>query len=305
MRILITGGEGFIATHVKRHLAPEGEIISVDIMEPRVHGDEPKTRPNWGWHAGSCPPNIFRDVDIVIHLAAQVGVADSMEDPHRYIYDNTVDTAKFFETLTMLERPPKRIIVASSMSVYGDPETCNPITERHPVAPASIYGLTKYDQERIALMYGEMLNIPTAALRFFNVYGPEQALTNPYTGVLAIFASALLRGESPTIYDDGHQTRDFIYVDDVARAVARMAMESDAHGVFNVCTGYATSVLDVANLLRKELESDIPLNIPGILRPGDIKHCVGNGTKLRSELTGWWPRPLEDGIKEYVEWLRR
>ncbi len=304
MKILITGGEGFIAHHVRRRLVNH-EIVSVDCMEPRVHGTQPSKTPTWRWLAGDCPPLVFREVDVLIHLAAQVGVADSMDDPCRYLLDNTLDTLYLCEVLRDLDCRPKRIVVASSMSVYGDPRTQEPIAEDFPVEPASIYGLTKYDQERMMLMYGELLGIPTAALRFFNVYGPEQALTNPYTGVLAIFASAFLAGKKPTIYDDGLQTRDFVYVGDVANAVARLAtIEMEEHGVYNVCTTKPTSILDVANLLMRGLDSDVGVNIPGIQRPGDIRHCIGDNTKLQHALPGWSARSLEEGITRYVEWLR-
>lgn len=301
MNILLTGSEGFIASHVRARLGGH-EVVGLDILEPRVHGDLPDDIFINARSAGDVTTAELFEADIIIHLGAQVGVADSMTDPLRYVMDNTWDTALFLKILADSGARPKRLVVASSMSIYGDPQTSTQISETHPVRPASVYGLTKYDQERLCLMYGELLDIPTAALRFFNVYGPGQALTNPYTGVLAIFAGAWMRGETPTVYEDGLQTRDFIYVEDVADAVVRMALESTATGVFNVCTGRARTVLGCSHALSEGILGGCRLpNITHTSRPGDIRHCVGDNSKLKAALPGWEPRAFEEGIGLYIE----
>jgi len=301
MKIVVTGSEGFIGTHVRRLLPEDAEVVRIDMMEERVHGaEEPDfevfTEPS-AWAYEEC-----KDADVLIHLAAQVGVADSMTDTDRYVLENTADTAALLADIATLSSPPRRIVVASSMSIYGDPLTSTPITEDHAVLPVSVYGLTKFDQERLAIMYGEQMGVPVTALRFFNVYGPGQAVSNPYTGVLAIFANALLAGEAPTVFEDGLQTRDFVYVEDVAKAVVTAAL-TDVPGVFNISTGTPTTILDVATLLADVLGVDIAPTITYTKRPGDIRHCVGSSEAFRRE-TGWSPRPLRAGMEELVSALR-
>ena len=300
MKILITGGAGFIGTHVRKRLS-EHDISIIDAYEERVHGFDAARDARY---CAAVTLDDLHDVEVIIHLAAQVGVADSMTDPLRYVTDNTWDTAAFLDKLRRSGVRPRRLIVASSMSVYGDPRTSSPITEDHPIRPASVYGLTKFDQEQLCLMYGEMLGISTAALRFFNVYGPGQALTNPYTGVLAIFANAFLNGETPTVYEDGLQTRDFIYVEDIAEAVARMAL-NEASGIFNVCTGLRQTVLGASHALSENLLGTLKLpRVTHTSRPGDIRHCVGSNARLREALPGWEPRTFEEGIALYTEALK-
>jgi dTDP-L-rhamnose 4-epimerase len=304
--VLLTGAAGFIATHVRRLLDNDASTLMVDTFEPRVHGEDPK-RFEWTERggvmrrrAGFVFPYEMDNIDTVIHLAAQVGVADSMTDPMRYIYENTLDTTMLMERLKQMKTPPKRIVVASSMSVYGDPMTSEPITEEHPVRPASIYGLSKYDQEKVVMLLGELLGAEVIALRFFNVYGPGQALSNPYTGVLANFANWILKGEAPLVYEDGLQTRDFIYVEDVARAVVAAAQGALPGGVYNVCTGVASTILDVAECLSEALESSVAPRVTGTTRPGDIRHAVGDPTKLREVLGTWNPLPVSFGMLRYA-----
>lgn len=302
MKILLTGSRGFIGSHLRARLPHGIDLLECDDYEPRVHGHGARSpEVFWQTRSGDIPPEALEEIDVVIHLGAQVGVADSMLAPARYVYGNTADTFRLFENLKRSGARP-RIVVASSMSVYGDPRTKDPITEDHPVRPSSIYGLTKFDQEALALLYGDILEAPVAALRFFNVYGEGQALSNPYTGVLAIFASALLRGEAPTVFEDGEQTRDFVYVGDVANAILLAALDSEMTGVFNVSTGVATSIKDIATSLATALETPILPDITHEKRPGDIRHCVGNSERLRS--FGWEPRTFEEGLARYVRGLR-
>lgn len=309
MRVLVTGACGFIGTHVCKMLPETAEVMRVDMMEPRVHGANPDPEADFFWNvpAGWLNADLLEDFDpsVIIHLGAQVGVADSMDDPWRYFKDNSEDTLLFLEALRTARIKPRRFVVASSMSVYGDPGTRDPIDESAPVAPASIYGLTKFDQEAMCLMYGKMLGIPTAALRFWNVYGPGQALHNPYTGVLAIFANALLAGRNPTVYEDGLQTRDFVHVEDVAAAVVGMTLDTVASGVFNVATGVPTTIYDVARMLARELgRPDLAPHVTHETRPGDVRHAIGDATRLRETLPKWTARSFEEGVRSYAEFLK-
>lgn len=314
MRVLLLGACGFIGSHVlDRLLAANHEVAAVDCLEPRVHPNGVK--PPW-WpdsvelrvaHAGSVPYDLLADAECIIHLAAQVGVADSMTDPGRYIHGNTKETSQLLEDLRrpLARGNLKRLVVASSMSVYGAGGMLVP--ETAPCVPASVYGMTKYDQERLCLMWGEQHRVSTVALRFFNVYGPRQALTNPYTGVLANFAQALLAGKPPIIYEDGGQTRDFVYVQDVADAVVRVAtMGGPIFGAYNVCTGFPTSILTAARTLGLALgRPDIEPRITGESRPGDIRDCSGLPDKLRRD-AGWGARwSFTAGMEAYAAWLRR
>lgn len=308
VNVLLTGNLGFVGKHVTPRLEAKGySIKGVDKLEPRVHGRANNGPENTAlcnyWEVGY---STLRSADVIVHLAAQVGVADSQQDPIRYMRENTLGTTEFLVSLTQTianGSRPRKLIVASSMSVYGDPITGAPVTEGHAVRPASVYGLSKYDQERLCLLWGKQHGIPVVALRFFNIYGPGQALTNPYTGVLANFANWLLAGQSPIVYEDGKQTRDFIYVTDVADAV--VAAVGPVHeGVYNICTGYASTVNDMAAGLADALEVDIAPRITGIVRPGDIRHCIGDPTKFMKEAC-WYPKvSVLQGLKHYAEYLR-
>jgi len=312
MRILVSGSCGFIGSHVvDRLLAAHHEVLGVDCLEPRVHPEQMK--PAW-WpdsvelrvcHADAITYTDLAETECLIHLAAQVGVADSMADPDRYIRGNTVETTQLLRNLeqAMARGNLKRLVVASSMSVYGAGGHLVP--ESAPCVPASVYGLTKYDQERLCLMWGAQHRVETVALRFFNVYGPRQALTNPYTGVLANFAQALLAGQPPIVYEDGGQTRDFVYVADVADAVVRTAtMAGPIFGAYNVCTGWPTSILTAARTLGLALgRPDIEPRITNTQREGDIRDCTGS-PDLFAKRTGWRSRWMfRTGIEAYASWL--
>jgi dTDP-L-rhamnose 4-epimerase len=213
----------------------------------------------------------------------------------------------------LAKRPVQKLVVASSMSVYGEgPWTIgdkpgafrpHPTGENHHPSLPNVYALTKYDQERMCLIVGEASGIPTTALRFFNVYGPRQALSNPYTGVIAIFASRLLNDRPPLIYDDGLQSRDFVSVHDIVQACV-LALGPTVTGAFNVGTGKATTVLEVAETLARVLGKDIPPRFTGTKRIGDIRHCFADIGKAR-RLLGYEPHvTLEDGLVELAEWLQ-
>lgn len=303
MKVCVTGSEGFIGRHVVSRLRRRGdieEIFRIDKLEPRVHGEDPDADEDLILHAAhETPHHVITETDVLVHLAAQVSVADSMEDPFRYLRENTLQTTELlqkFRTHGDLDR----IVVASSMSIYGPggPDT----SESEPARPTSIYGLTKFDQERLAHIYSDLMNCESTALRYFNVYGPGQALDNPYTGVIANFANWLLNDQQPIVYEDGQQTRDFVFVEDVADVTARAAVGTIEPGTYNVCTGEATTIEDVARTLARALDKDIEPKITHEYRPGDVRHCTGDPSALAEQ--GWeaeWS--FREGIRAYGRWL--
>ena len=345
-RILITGGAGFIGSHLADELLSAGyQVRAFDNLSPQVH--QSCERPAY------LDPDVelvvgdvrnrdalaaaLEDVDAVVHLAAQVGVGQSMYRIEDYTSTNVVGTATLLEAL--IDRPVERLVVASSMSIYGeglyrrrdgvlveraeravdqvsagvwelidgDGTAFEPVPTPETKTPSlqSVYALTKYDQERLCLMTGRAYRMPTAAARFFNVYGPRQALSNPYTGVLAIFASRLLNRRAPIIYEDGRQRRDFVSVYDVARALRLMLESPAADGqVFNVGSGQSASVLDIAARMRAVLDAEeIEPDITGRFRVGDIRHCFADITRAQTVL-GYEPQiTLEAGLMELAGWL--
>ncbi len=346
MQILITGGAGFIGSHLADELLRYGHRVrALDNLSEQVHGSA-TNRPEYlsadvELIRGDVrdPDTVRRaldDVDAVYHLAAAVGVGQSMYEVASYTSINNLGTAVLLEAL--IARPVRKLIVASSMSLYGeglyrtsdgaivqgtersleqlrrsdwevrdlDGEVLTPVptTEDKRPSLASVYALSKYDQERLCLMIGRAYNIPTVALRFFNVFGTRQALSNPYTGVLAIFASRLLNGNAPLIFEDGLQRRDFVSVYDIAQA-CRLALEVDAAAgeALNIGSGRAYTVAEVAAMLGRVLGTSIEPDICGKYRVGDIRHCFADISRARAVL-GYEPRvPLEEGIGELAEWL--
>jgi dTDP-L-rhamnose 4-epimerase len=343
--VLITGGAGFIGSHLADDLLAQGyRVRALDSLDAQVHGH------------GSRPPYLSSDVellqgdvrdaaavaraldgiDAVYHFAARVGVGQSMYELADYQSVNAHGTGVLLEAL--LDRPVERLVVASSMSVYGegayvgpdgeprvalertraqlergeweprgpDGEELRPVPTPEAKQPAlsSIYALGKYDQERMCLIFGSAYDVPTVALRFFNVYGARQALSNPYTGVLAIFASRLLNGRRPLVFEDGRQRRDFVSVADVARA-CRLALERpEANGhVLNVGSGRSVSVLEIFDELCLALDVDAEPEVTGKARAGDIRHCFAD-IGLARELLGFRPEvELGDGLHDLAEWL--
>ena len=339
-RILVTGGAGFIGSHLGDELLRAGYAVrALDSLVEQVHGES--QRPEYLTDeieliAGDVRnPEVVRGalegIDSVVHLAARVGVAQSMYEPAEYAAANTAGTGVLLEAL--LEHPVRKLVVASSMSVYGEgayepapaigrtreqlergewePRGPNgeeleplPTPESKEPSLASIYALTKYDQERMCLLYGSAYDVPTVALRFFNTYGPRQALSNPYTGALAIFAARLLNGRPPLVYEDGAQLRDFVNVADVARA-CRLALEREgADGLpVNVGSGLGTSILEVAQRLARVLDKPIEPELPGSFRAGDIRHCFADVTRAREALGFEAEVELEAGMTELGAWL--
>jgi dTDP-L-rhamnose 4-epimerase len=348
-RVLITGGAGFIGSHVADELLSRGYRVRVlDNLSPQVHGEDAR-RPGYLHRdvelivGDVCDESAVRralaGVDAVYHFAAMVGVGQSMYEVARYTHANNFGTAVLLEAL--IEQPVARLIVASSMSVYGEGlyrsregalvagrerslaqlkqkewELCDeqggalvPLAtpESKQPALASVYALSKYDQERMCLMIGRAYGISTVALRFFNAYGPRQALGNPYTGVLAIFAARLLNDNPPLIFEDGRQQRDFVNVHDVARA-CRLALETTlvSDCVLNVGSGQPHSVAEVAERMQEVLgKRNVLAEVTGSYRVGDIRHCYADITAAE-RLLGYRPYVgLDEGLTELAAWLEQ
>lgn len=348
-RVLITGGAGFIGSHLADELLSQGCRVRVlDSLDEQVHGEAGR-RPDYLAPEVELIHGDVRDpdavaralagMDAVVHLAARVGVGQSMYQVGDYVGVNDHGTAVLLQAL--IERPVRRLIVASSMSVYGEGlyidskgstvEVASRSVEqmragrwehefagRNDVRPApthegvhptlaSVYALSKYVQERLCLLIGETYGIGTVALRFFNSYGTRQALSNPYTGVLANFATRLLNGRAPLIFEDGEQRRDFVHVDDVVQAIRLSLTAEPATGrVINVASGVSRTVREAAAALAVAVgRPDIEPEVTGRCRVGDIRHCFADITLAR-ELLGYEPRvTLEDGLAELAEWLSR
>jgi dTDP-L-rhamnose 4-epimerase len=346
MKTLVTGGAGFIGSHLVRELMKRGdEVVVLDSLEEQVHGGQMPDLPEGvrfvEGSVGDAEPSedALAGVDRVVHLAAAVGVGQSMYEIGRYVEVNTAATARFLEQLVNRSDRPSRLVVASSMSIYGEGEyecgqhgrvaplprpeaqllareweclcpTCGvPLaprgtSESKPLIPTSVYAVTKRDHEELCLVVGAAYQIPTVALRFFNVYGPGQALSNPYTGVAAIFASRLLNGRAPVIFEDGEQSRDFVHVSDIVRGIL-LALESEeavGHAV-NLGTGRPTTVRQVAETLSNGLGVDLAPEVVAKYRAGDIRHCYADPQRAREVLGFEAAMSLEDGFQDLLAWL--
>ena len=346
-RILVTGGAGFIGSHLADLLLTNGyRVRALDNLSPQVHGPD-RYRPDYLSDDVELIIGDVRDpqtvrrslagVDGVVHLAAAVGVGQSMYQIAEYTSQNNMGTAVLLEALA--ERPVGRLVVASSMSIYGEGlyrdtdgtitagedrgveqlrdhnwevrdkngDALRPVPTPESKQPslASVYALSKFDQERMCLMIGRAYSIPTVALRFFNVFGPRQSLNNPYTGVLAIFASRLLNDRAPIIFEDGLQQRDFVSVYDIAQACQLALKKPEAVGnALNIGSGEPHTVRDVASMVAGALGKDhIEAEISGKYRVGDIRHCFAD-IRLARQLLGYEPAvSLREGVIELGQWL--
>jgi dTDP-L-rhamnose 4-epimerase len=350
-RVLITGGAGFVGSHLADALAQAGhEVILFDNLEPQVHGEavqrpaylDPRHRLERGdiRDQDALTP-LVGEADVIFHLAAMVGVGQSMYQVRRYTDVNAMGMATLLEAIASQRSGLRlrKLLVASSMSIYGEGsyacDTCGrvaprlrpneqlaagqwevrcpvcaaelrplPTNEDKPLYPTSIYAINKRDHEEMALAFGHAYDLPAVALRFFNIYGSRQALTNPYTGVAAIFSGRMLAGQTPLVYEDGQQQRDFVHVSDIVQACC-LAMGSAAADsqVFNVGTGRPISVLQVGELLARELGWTGGFDVSRKVRAGDIRHCFADITRIR-EAIGYVPRyAFEDGVRELVAWV--
>jgi len=345
-KILITGGAGFIGRFVADELLRRGnEVRVLDSLIEQVHGETDGSQMlnreaeliRGDVRNKDVVTKALQGVDSVIHLAAEVGVGQSMYEVERYTSTNDVGTAVLFEAL--IDRPVRRVVTASSMSIYGEglyrdaegelvqdaeraglkdgQSNWEPVDDLgRPLTPvatpewkrpnlASIYALNKYVQERTTHIMAAPYGMEGVCLRLFNVYGPGQALSNPYTGVLAIFASRLLNGQQPMIFEDGEQRRDFVHVSDVARAFAdALVLPNAVGGTFNIGSGKDRSVTEVATELARAMgKNDIAPQIVGKARIGDIRHCFCDTSLAADKLGFRATQDFQEGLAELAIWV--
>ncbi|MEM3399508.1 MAG: SDR family NAD(P)-dependent oxidoreductase [Candidatus Micrarchaeia archaeon] len=347
MKILVTGGAGFIGSHIVDALVEEGhEVRILDSLEKQVHfGRKPAyINENAEFMLGDLRKSAdirraLEGIEAIFHEASLVSVAQSMYDVAEYCNSNITATASLMEFLIAKEHEVKKLVLAASMSCYGEGayecEKCGPqypeartekqirerkwehfckcgrmlkpmpTNEEKPQKPSSIYALTKKVQEEMALMLGRAYGLPVVALRYFNVYGPRQSLSNPYTGVAAIFSSRIKNDKPPIIYEDGMQTRDFICVDDVVRAnMLALKSKNADYRSFNVGSGNPTSILTVACVLTKLYGKKIEPLVTNQYRKGDIRHAYADISRIRA--LGFEPRvSFEEGMKKLVSWAEK
>ena len=351
-RILVTGGAGFIGSHTVDLLIENGyDTIIMDNLEPQVHGVE-QIKPEYvnkeaifiqhDIQDKEFLSKIIADVDAIIHLAALVGVGQSMYQIDRYVDANTKATAILLDVLAKKEHNVKKLIVASSMSIYGEGKyyckncdldvypdlrnseqlkneqwdqlcpNCNsilkslPTDEEKPLIPTSIYAQSKRHQEEMSILIGKTYSIPTVALRYFNVYGSRQSLSNPYTGAAAIFTSRILNNKPPYIFEDGNQKRDFINVKDIAKANL-LALESKNadYKAINIGTGKPISIKELAETLIKLYNKpNLKPLVSNEYRKGDIRHCYANITKAQNLLNFEPSKSLQEGLMELSGWAK-
>jgi len=349
-KVLITGGAGFIGSYLADELIKKGcQVTAYDKLVEQVHGKSAKP-PSYMdknvkfIHGDMCDRNKLKKAvfgtDIIFHMASRVGVGQSMYEIEGYTRDNILGTAVLLDILANEKHTLKKLIVASSMSIYGEgPYSCPecgtvypslrkdedmsrgdwepkcvkcskvieplPTSEDKPLLPTSVYAVSKRDQEEMCLAIGRAYKIPVVALRYFNTYGPRQALSNPYTGAAAIFSSRILNKKPPVIFEDGMQSRDFVHVSDIVRASILASLKKEAdYEVFNVGTGRKLTVLDLASILTKKLKLGEKPLVTGKFRSGDIRHCYADISKIEKVL-GFKPAvKFEDGVEDLIRWVK-
>lgn len=350
--ILITGGAGFIGSNLALKLIDKGYKITVlDNLSPQIHGENPtETSPLYlsikdkvKFILGTVTneedwKKAIEGQDAIVHYAAETGTGQSMYEVKKYIDVNINGTALLLDLLVNTKHTVKKVIVASSRSIYGegkyiskelgavyptqrtadfmdqgDFEVKYPDTseltlvgtdEMSKIHPSSVYGITKQNQEQMILTVCPTIGIAGVAFRYQNVYGPGQSLKNPYTGILSIFSTQIKNGNGINIFEDGKETRDFVFIDDVVDATILGIEKEEANNqVFNVGTGVATNVLQVANGLIKNYGINVPVTVSGNYRLGDIRHNYADLTKIKS-LLGFEPKvSFEKGIQKFTEWV--
>lgn len=350
--ILITGGAGFIGSNLALKLIERGHKVTVlDNMSKQIHGENYKNSQLYksiegrvNFILGSVEnredwKKALRNIDVVVHLAAETGTGQSMYEINRYIDVNIKGTSELLDILTNENHSVKKIVVASSRAIYGEGEYVCPkhglvypeeredkymsqgdfsvkcpicdvtvelkaTTEETKKHPSSVYGFTKQAQEEMCMIVGKSLKIPVVAYRYQNVYGPGQSLKNPYTGILSIFSTRIKNGNNINIFEDGQESRDFVYINDVVDATI-LGIEKDEanYQTFNVGTGVATTVQEVAETLREKYNSNIEIKISSNYRLGDIRHNYADLTKIKS-LLGFEPKvDFNTGISNFVNWV--
>src|SRR5947209_20283135 len=344
-RALVTGGAGLIGSHLADLLRREGWTVRIlDNLEPQTHrkGKPAWVSDETEFIEGDIVDRTtmtaaLQDIDVVFHQAAYGGY---MPEIAKYVQVNSFGTAQMLEIIREQNLPIKKIVVASSQAVYSEgaatcpehdlvfPEvrpitqlqradwavhcpicgavtTTAPTPERAPVGGETVYGLTKVDQEKLVLLWGKQIGIPTVALRYSCTYGPRQSIFNPYTGVIAIFCTRLLNDLPPVLYEDGEQTRDFSFVQDIARANLLAAETDKLDGLpVNIGSACGTPIREIAEQLADILKIDLAPEINGEFRPGEMRHLTSDTTLARS--AGYKPTvKLAEGISRYIEWIRK
>jgi dTDP-L-rhamnose 4-epimerase len=347
-RVLVTGGAGFVGSHLVDALVEQGHSVRIiDNLTPQVHADGMPAYlatavefVRGDMRDMDLLRNVVRGMDVVFHLAAAVGVGQSMYEIAQYMGANTQGTANLLQAILDTKCRVEKLVVASSMSIYGEgkyecakcgeaappPRTneqlrkkqwetycgeCGsvlrpvPTDESKPLQCTSFYALSKKDQEEMCLLFGRTYGVATVALRYFNIYGTRQALSNPYTGVAAIFASRLLNGNRPLVFEDGEQMRDFVSVHDVVQANLLAMERSEADGMaLNIGSGQPISIRRIAVVLSDALGSDIKAEVTGKYRAGDIRHCFAD-ISAASRVLGYRPKvEFAAGVRELAEWLK-
>ena len=354
MKVLISGGAGFIGSNLALKLIDKGyEVVLLDNLSRQIHGDNPEDSYTYNLIKNKCELIVgdvtnFEDwrkslkgVDVVVHLAAETGTGQSMYEINKYVDVNIGGTAKLMEVITNEANQVKKVVVAASRAVYGEgkfqceehgivyPESredqdmsrgdfevkcpiCNqnvemlPTDEESKLHPTSVYGHTKQSQEELCMIVGKSINLPVVAFRFQNVYGPGQSLKNPYTGILSIFSTRIKNGNGLNIFEDGLETRDFVYIEDITDSIT-LGIENDNANFqsFNVGSGEKIDVLTVANTLKEKYGSNVNINVSGNYRLGDIRHNLGDLTKIRT-LLGYEPKvKFTEGISNFVDWVEK
>jgi dTDP-L-rhamnose 4-epimerase len=343
-RALVTGGAGLIGSHLTDLLLREGWKVRVlDNLEPNTHrrGKPAWINQEAEFIAGDLRDldtitAALDEVDIVFHQAAYGGY---MPEIAKYVHVNSLGTAQMLEVIREKKLPIKKIVVASSQAVYSEgagecPEhglvfppvrpveqlrkgnwevhcpICGAITksvptpENAPVGGETVYGLTKVDQERLVLLWGKQIGIPTVALRYSCTYGPRQSIFNPYTGVIAIFCTRLLNNLPPVLYEDGKQTRDFSFVEDIARSNLLAAETDQLDGLpVNVGSSRGVSIREIAETISNALKIDIAPEVNGEFRPGEMRHLTSDTARIRA--AGYEPRvDLAEGVRRYIDWIQ-
>lgn len=352
MKVLVTGGAGFIGSNLTLKLIDKGyQVVVLDNLNEQIHGEDYANSYSYKLIADKCEfiqgnvtnysiwKRTLKDVDVVIHLAAETGTGQSMYEIDKYISVNIGGTAKMLEAITNENNKVKKVIVASSRSVYGEGKySCKrhgvvypiartdenmirgdfevkcpicglnvdllPTDELSKLHPTSVYGHSKQSQEELCMIVGKSIGVPVVAFRFQNVYGPGQSLKNPYTGILSIFSTRIKNGNEINIFEDGLETRDFVYIEDVTDAIILGIEEDKAnYQSFNVGSGEKTDVITVAEILKAKYDSDVKINVTGNYRLGDIRHNIGDLTKIKTCL-GYAPNyNFRRGISEFVDWV--
>lgn len=351
MKILITGGAGFIGSNLALALIERGHTITVlDNLSPQIHGNDPKQSQLYlsikdkvnfiegcvtetkSWEES------IQDNEVIVHLAAETGTGQSMYDIEKYSTVNIHGTSLLLDYLTNKKNEVKKLVVASSRAIYGegkylhsklgavypkqrletemllkkfDPTLSDfePLTlvgtdENSQIHPTSFYGLTKQFQEQMVMTMCPTINISPVAFRYQNVYGPGQSLSNPYTGILSIFSTQIRNNSNINIFEDGLESRDFVYISDVVNAtILGIEKEAANNEVFNVGTGIAINVQTVADKLIENYQSKVKTNVTGQFRIGDIRHNYADLNKIKEKL-GFTPKiSFDEGMKSFVKWV--